>query len=190
MLRPLLYLLSLIVGITNGHAKPVESIYLTKIEIASNREQVIIGRGLANDGVKVGSDDLLEVGTVVDLQSIFLNLVNDHRKNLGLRRLIENEAMTAIAGQHSKDMAANGVSFGHKGFRERCSVISAELGETTACVENIGFGDKTPQEAFKSWLSNKKHRKHLENPKFTHSGLGYGVNADGTYFWTHMMIGR
>ena len=98
--------------------------------------------------------------------------------------------MTALANQHSKDMAAKGVSFGHKGFRERCSVISAELGETKACGENVGFGDKTPLEVFNSWLSSKKHRKHIENPKFTHSGLGYGVDSDGTYFWTHMMIGR
>lgn len=190
MLSSLICLLTLVAGITSAHAKSTESIYLTKIEIGSHREEVLVGRGLANDGVKVGSDDLLEVGTIVDWNSIFLNLVNDHRKLLGLRRLIDNEAMTALASQHSKDMAAKGVSFGHKGFQERCSVIAAELGGTTACGENVGFGDKTPEEVFNSWMSSKKHRKHIENPKFTHSGMGYGVDSNGIHFWTHMMIGR
>lgn len=133
-------------------------------------------------------------GTSEDLKSstteaeIFLELVNAHRANLGLRSLIISDEMTEIALTHSQNMASGAVSLGHTGFSERCRLARTRLGGGNWCAENVAQGQNTVASVFESWLSSSGHRANIENARATHMGLGKARSVNGRNYWTQLLL--
>ncbi len=118
----------------------------------------------------------------------FMDLVNDHRRSIGLRTLIHNDELADIVSEHSENMANGSVAFGHTGFSSRCSLGRSVLGGGNWCGENVAAGQKTPQAAFTSWMNSSGHRANIESSKATHTGFGYAKSSSGKYYWTQIFI--
>lgn len=118
----------------------------------------------------------------------FLSLVNDHRESIGLKKLVHEEAMDEIVGEHSDEMARGRVPFGHEGFSERCAGSKKVLGGTNWCGENVARGQKTPERVFTSWMNSPGHRKNIENPKATHTGFAYTKAENGSIYWIQIFV--
>jgi uncharacterized protein YkwD len=121
------------------------------------------------------------------LSANFMELVNNHRKSIGLKALIIVDSISDIAFDHSQDMSNKTVTFGHTGFSERCSEARTAI-SGNLCAENVAMGQKTAEAVFSSWMNSPTHRKNIESLRLTHSGLGVAVSDSGTHFWTHLFL--
>lgn len=117
-----------------------------------------------------------------------MDLVNDHRRSLGLRALIHDPGMERIAQGHCQNMANGSVAFGHTGFSTRCKDARSALGGGNLCAENVAYGQKTPQAAFNSWMNSSGHRANIEQSRATHTGFGYARSSSGTVYWTQIFL--
>lgn len=120
----------------------------------------------------------------------FMTLVNNHRRDKGLRALIHEEELGEIAQSHAQDMAIGKTPFGHSGFSSRCNKARDILGGGNHCSENVAVGQKSPEEVFNSWIKSSGHRANIEQVRSTHTGLGYAKNSSGKYYWTQIFLER
>ena len=117
-----------------------------------------------------------------------VRLVNEARKNSGLRELTYNWELSRVARYKSQDMRDNSY-FSHTSptygspFR---MIKSFGISYKTA-GENIARGQASPSAVVNAWMSSPGHRANILNPSFTEIGVGYV--ADGRY-WTQMFIGK
>lgn len=127
----------------------------------------------------------------VDSNSInqeYLTLVNNYRHDLGLSSLTYSPDIASVAQGHSKAMAIGSRAFGHRGFSVRCRWIKNRIGRHLKCAEIIAKGQKTIESAFKAWKNSPDHLKELEDPYFTHTGLGIYKSEKGVTYWTQMLV--
>lgn len=118
----------------------------------------------------------------------FMDLINDHRRSIGLRALIHDDGLGEIATEHSKNMASGTTAFGHTGFSARCSAGKTVLGGGNWCGENVAMGQKTPKDAFNSWMNSPGHKANIEQGRATHTGFGYAKSSSGKYYWTQIFL--
>lgn len=129
----------------------------------------------------------LESKSYSGLKGSYLSLVNEHRSKLGLKKLLNSSAVQIIAHEHSEDMSAGTVPFGHEGFSDRCSKLRAELG-SNACGEIVAFGQKDEAAVLKAWLNSPPHKKSIENPIYTHTGMSFEIDPKGRIYWTQIFL--
>lgn len=122
------------------------------------------------------------------LSEQYLILMQDHRHPLALRPLIRNTDMDGLALQHSKDMANRMTFFGHSGSSVRCADAIKFLGRGNLCGEIVAMGQSTAQQVLNSWLGSSGHRAHIENRRYTHTGVGWAKNGNGTFYWTQIFL--
>ncbi len=118
-----------------------------------------------------------------------IQLINDHRADLGLRPLILSDEVSLLGKTHSDRMASGVVGLGHEDFSDRCAEASDFLGGGSTCAENVAMGQSSADEAFASWMRSPSHRQNIERADLTHTGIGYAESASGTLFWTQIFIG-
>lgn len=120
-------------------------------------------------------------------EETYLSLVNQHRLDLGLRPLTYSSIIESVSREHSDYMSEGLGHFGHSGWRSRCSRLKAELGGY-GCGEIVAYGQETPKAVFEAWLNSPSHRKTIEDPNFTQTGLGMAQNIKGQKFWTQIFL--
>lgn len=118
----------------------------------------------------------------------FMNLLNNHRKNIGLNSIILNIDLSLIAKEHSINMANQVIDFGHDGFSFRCEEGRIILGGSKWCGENVAMGQRTAEKVFNAWLSSSGHRANIERANSTHTGFGYAKNTFGQIYWTQIFL--
>lgn len=118
----------------------------------------------------------------------YLELVNNHRKGLGLAPFIHDEALAIIAQVHSQNMASGAVDFGHSGFDSRCFEVGFVFGKETICAENVAMGQRTPYAVYAAWMNSEGDRANIEKNQSTHTGLGYKLADNGSLYWTQIFI--
>jgi uncharacterized protein YkwD len=138
------------------------------------------GKNSSSDSNRERSQDAIT-------QNEYMEILNSHRQRLGLRPLIYTLIIEPVAHEHSDDMARGKTSFGHSGWRARCRKITDEL-RGNACSEIVAMGQKTPQAVFDAWYNSSSHRASLENPRYTHTGLGVVKNSKGVIYWTQLFL--
>ena len=122
------------------------------------------------------------------LKEDLLDLINNHRSKLRLRPLIESHFIEDTAQLHSINMGKLRRPFGHYGFSTRCRRIKELHGQGNACGEIIAMGQKSAREVFKAWMLSPVHRKEIENPFYTHTGIGLYKNSTDTLYVTEMFL--
>ncbi len=135
-----------------------------------------------------GNGDHREAVESETLTTQFMELVNNHRKKIGLKAITHVDSLALIALDHSHNMATKAVSFGHTGFSSRCSDARDAMSGGNLCAENVAMGQKTAQAVFSSWMNSSSHRANIENARLTHCGLGISQSSSGTYYWTHLFL--
>ena len=131
--------------------------------------------------------------TDFSLERKTFDLINKHRKTLALEPLMWSDEIAKIARLHSENMA-NFKFFSHAGLdglmvNDRADAVG--INKWQAISENIASnrGYENPVEyAVERWLLSPKHRANLLNSRWTESGIGIAVAADGTYYFTEVFL--
>lgn len=116
-------------------------------------------------------------------------LVNQYRQTQGLSPLTFDDRIADIARQHSVNMAAGNVGFGHDGFDDRENQIAAQM-SVSADAENVAFNkgfDDAAAKAVEDWLNSTGHRTNIEG-SYTLTGIGVARASDGSYYFTQIFV--
>jgi uncharacterized protein YkwD len=99
--------------------------------------------------------------------------------------LVWNKKLAAAATYHAKDMAEHGF-LRHKGSdgNDPGERITAAGYQWSVYAENIGQGQKTPDEAVKAWLRSTRHCKNIMNPDVEEAGAALAKSASLRTYWT------
>lgn len=124
-----------------------------------------------------------------------IELVNDHRDDIGCKELEWHKPLAQVAQRHSEDMTHRNF-FNHRnpdGLNSFKRIEAAGIRYWKA-AENIAAGHRTAKQVFESWLKSPGHRRNIEDCEFREHGIGLSVgittNAYGviTYAWTHNFV--
>jgi uncharacterized protein YkwD len=91
--------------------------------------------------------------------------INDYRQRHGLAPLALVDDLSALAAEHSQDMASQR-QLSHAGFRARMSRTQSKL-----CVENVAHNFPTPETLLDGWRNSPAHHRNLLEPKVSTMGL-------------------
>jgi len=119
---------------------------------------------------------------LADAQKV-LELVNEERTSRGLKPVKLNDALSASAFNHSKDMKDNIGNLDHTGSDKSDFGDRAKRENYTgfARAENIALGQRTAQQVHTAWMSSAGHKGNILLADVTEMGLG----RDGNY-WTQV----
>ena len=126
-----------------------------------------------------------------DLEQAIHAEVNEYRAKQGLPPLTLDREISEIAREHSQDMAAGQVEFGHGGFEQRVQAIARVIPYRRA-AENVAYnqGYQDPgSQAVEGWINSPGHRVNMEG-SFDLTGIGVVRTSDGKYYFTQMFIRR
>lgn len=126
-----------------------------------------------------------------DVEQSIIKQINNYRASKKMPPLQWNPAIAQQARQHSQQMAAKQVPFGHQGFRQRVQVLSQKIAYRAA-AENVAFnsGYRDPAaQAVQGWLKSPGHRKNIEG-QFNLTGIGVSRGKRGEYYLTQLFVLR
>lgn len=123
--------------------------------------------------------------TSYDMQ--IFDLVNAHRKKIGLSALKYDDDIFNQCYIHSKNMATGKTAFGHDGFSDRVKNLTPCYG----AAENVAFNYSTnPEDVVNMWLTSSGHRANIESTQATHSAVSAVKNSEGAWYYTQIFIKR
>lgn len=122
-----------------------------------------------------------------DLEQEILFYINQYRTGLQKPPLKLLPAVSAIAWEHSLDMAAGKAPFGHEGFDERCNAVFKLEPTAKSIGENVAYGNISAQEIVGLWIKSIEHRKNLEGD-FNFTGIGIARSKAGILFITEIYL--
>ena len=146
---------------------------------------------------QVSNPDLIYPGQVLNIPQIsqsvlsyeseVIRLVNEVRRENGLKALTANWELSRVARSKSQDMLNKGY-FSHTSptYGTPFQMIKAFGLSFRTAGENIARGYPTPQAVVNGWMNSSGHRANILNASYTQIGVGYV--AQGNY-WTQMFIG-
>ena len=124
----------------------------------------------------------------------FLGLINEYRKENGLRPLILSDTLTVASEHHSEDMAEHGF-FAHNtetssyypaGSKPWDRMEAEGYEYNTAKGENLAVGYETAEEAMKAWQESPSHNAAMLDGNYRVMGVAR-INAPGSvhgWYWT------
>lgn len=117
-------------------------------------------------------------------------LLNDARRERGLRALHKDDALVELSRAHSRDMRENGF-LGHSSpihgdpkRRVEAAGIAASL-----ILENIGRGESA-EEIHRALLGSPGHRRNLLHTEAEQVGIGVADGGEGGYLATQIFVRR
>lgn len=126
--------------------------------------------------------------TVTNYEKEVVRLVNEIRKQNGLRELTYDWQLSRVARIKSEDMRDNKY-FSHTSptYGSPFQMMKSFGITYRSAGENIARGQATPQVVVNAWMNSSGHRANILNPSFTHIGVGFAANGR---YWTQMFIGK
>lgn len=115
-----------------------------------------------------------------ETKSDLLELVNSHRANLGLKKLIVGNPLKTEIQIHTNNMASATTPFGHSGMSARCSKAKTAMGGGNSCGEIVAESSKgsSAQDVFNQWMNSWSHRSRIEDSRYTRVGIGMSLDKD------------
>lgn len=126
--------------------------------------------------------------TDTQFQNSILTEVNQFRTQHGLSPLKMNRFLSAEAAQHSRDMAAQSVPFGHHGFNNRMRAISAHFDGMSRMAENVIYSSPDPKRMVELWLNSPGHRKNISGKYYRQTGIGLAWGDHHMLYVTQIFI--
>lgn len=146
---------------------------------------------------QVSNPDLIYPGQVLNIPQIsqsvrsyeseVIRLVNEVRRENGLKALTANWELSRVARYKSQDMLNKGY-FSHTSptYGTPFQMIKAFGLSFRTAGENIARGYPTPQAVVNGWMNSSGHRANILNATYTQIGVGYVTQGN---YWTQMFIG-
>ena len=133
---------------------------------------------------------LVTFATAADLEHRVHRLVNEHRVSRGMKPLVFDPEISAIARRHSRDMASGRVGFGHGGIESRrqeivAFIAQAGVGENVAMVPKRS--SRAGSAAVSNWLESPGHRRNIEG-SYDLTGVGIAQGPAGEYYFTQLFV--
>jgi uncharacterized YkwD family protein/spore coat assembly protein SafA len=147
---------------------------------------------------QISNPDLIYPGQVLTIPSTdsavlnyekeVVRLVNDIRRQNGLKALTYNWELSRVARYKSQDMKDNRY-FSHTSpvYGTPFQMMKSFGISYRSAGENIARGQRSPEAVVNAWMNSSGHRANILNASFTEIGVGYVF--DGNY-WTQMFIGK
>lgn len=112
-------------------------------------------------------------------------LTNAQRRAHGCPALTVDRTLAAVAGAHSKDMAARGF-FDHVNPDGESAFdrMRAAGYRYARAAENIAAGYATPEAVMRGWMNSPGHRANILNCSLTQVGVGYATGGSYGTYWT------
>ncbi|CAH8286309.1 uncharacterized protein YkwD [Mariniflexile fucanivorans] len=114
-----------------------------------------------------------------------LDLINNHRLDMGLNALSDMTLVKSVAFTHTDYMVDNNV-VSHANFYKRSDYLKANAGATKV-TENVAYGYSSAESVVKAWLKSDAHRANMEGD-FTNFDLAAEQNAEGKWYYTNIFI--
>lgn len=119
-----------------------------------------------------------------DSEIELMQLINQHRENIGLKALIKVNHISFKSEEHSNYMIANRV-VNHDNFTVRSENIMRVLGAHSV-GENVAYNYKTSDAVLIAWLASGDHKKNIEGD-YTHFGIAIKIDAEnGRKYYTNI----
>lgn len=115
-----------------------------------------------------------------ETKSELLELVNTHRMNLGLKKLIVGNPLKSEIQVHTNNMASATTPFGHSGMSFRCTKAKSAMGGGNLCGEVVAESSKgaSAQDVFSQWMNSLGHRAKIEEARYNRVGIGMSLDKD------------
>ena len=115
-------------------------------------------------------------------------LVNQYRQQVGLRTLSLKSEISAVARQHSQNMADKVVSFGHEEFQKRTDEIKTQI-MFKRTSENVAMNNSPipAQVAVRGWINSEGHKKNMEGD-YDLTGVGIARSRNGSWYFTQIFV--
>ena len=138
--------------------------------------------------------DLIYPGQLINIPSVdasvtafenrVVELVNQIRREHGLKELTSDWQLSRVARYKSQDMRDLGY-FSHTSptYGSPFEMMKSFGISYKTAGENIAKGYSSPEAVVNAWMNSAGHRANILNVSFTHIGVGYV--KDGNY-WTQM----
>ena len=125
---------------------------------------------------------------VADFEQEVIRLVNEIRRENGLKALTYDWELARVARYKSQDMKDNAY-FSHNSpvYGTPFQMIRNFGLPFRSAGENIAKGYATPQAVVNGWMNSSGHRANILNANFTHIGVGY---VPGGNYWTQMFLAK
>ena len=126
--------------------------------------------------------------SVVSYEQEVIRLVNEIRKENGLKALTYDWELGRVARYKSQDMKDNRY-FAHNSpvYGTPFQMIRNFGISFRSAGENIAKGYKTPKAVVDGWMNSSGHRANILNTSYTHIGVGF---VSGGNYWTQMFISK
>lgn len=100
----------------------------------------------------------------------FMSILNTHRISIGRQPLTTSQCMSQAARAWSQQMATTNI-LGHSSSDR----LTNYCGVSPASGENAQYlwVSATAQDSFDSWQGSPGHKANMEDPYYTHTGVGY-----------------
>ncbi len=121
--------------------------------------------------------------TVSSISQEILQLVNQHRENVGKSTLKPNSIADDIAKDHTDYMISKS-KISHDNFNARFEELQ-EMVNAKGAGENVAAGYPTAQSVMEGWLNSQGHKDNIEG-NFTHIGISAIKDANGRYYFTQL----
>ena len=187
--------LLLVANVANGQTHTVKKgDTLWKI---SNSYEVGLSE-IKSANTQIENYDLIYPGDLVNIPEInegvssyeaeVTRLVNEIRKQNGLKELQNDWQLSRVARYKSEDMKKNNY-FSHTSptYGSPFDMMKKFGISYKSAGENIAKGQKTPQAVVNAWMNSSGHRENILKASYTHIGVGYVSNGN---YWTQMFIGK
>lgn len=141
-----------------------------------------------DDGIFFKNEDTSLVVNYSDIEYEILDLVNQHRQDLGLNPLDVLNVVSKEAISHTNYMLNKGEP-SHDNFQIRYANLRNAVNAKNVS-ENVAFGYRSAQAVVNAWLNSAKHKEIIENKDFTDFGISTKSNDEGKNYFTHIFIKR
>ena len=133
----------------------------------------IIWPGMVLNIPSAGSQQGTDMSTSTYADQV-VQLVNQERAKAGLKPLVSDRALAAMALDKAKDMYHNRY-FSHYSptYGSPFDMMSSYGIQYRYAGENIAMGQRTPQEVMNAWMNSPGHRQNILNPNYTKIGVAY-----------------
>ncbi|NRD22530.1 CAP domain-containing protein [Winogradskyella litoriviva] len=116
-----------------------------------------------------------------------MELINEHRINLGLNALQNHDTVKAVALTHTNYMIEE-AHVSHDYFFLRKETLQANA-SANVVTENVGYGFSSADGVVNAWLNSPSHRANIEGDH-TDFDVSAEQNEEGKWYFTNMFIKR
>lgn len=119
------------------------------------------------------------------IETEILELINNHRLELGLNALTEMTIVKSVAYSHTDYMVDND-EVSHHNFFTRSDYLKSNAGAKKVS-ENVAYGYSSAEAVVKAWIRSEAHKENLEGD-YTNFDISAEKNIDGRWYFTNIFI--